>query len=75
MTEIKTALYQLFQEMKNRQKGIGQMQSYGGSQALNANKENNGIIAECKEKLLEIICLMVPTQTLKAGLNREKPLG
>lgn len=75
MTEIKTALYQLFQEMKNRQKGGGQVQSYTASQATNAYKENNGVVAECKENLLEIICLIVPTQTMKTGLNREKSMG
>jgi hypothetical protein len=74
MTEIKTALYQLFQEMKNRQRG-GQMQSFTASQATNADKENNGVVAECKENLLEIISHIVPTQTMKTGLNREKSLG
>jgi len=42
MLEVKTALSQLFQEMKNRQRQpLSQTQTYASSQATNREKEQN----------------------------------
>lgn len=74
MTELKTALLQLFQEIKNRHKTT-QLQTYTSSYVTNADKEHNSIISEFKEGLLEIISLLMPTQTMKTGVNRQKSMN
>jgi hypothetical protein len=60
--------------MKNRQKP-SHTQTYASSQVTKADKESNAIISECKEGLLEIISFLVPTQTMRMGVNREKSIG
>jgi hypothetical protein len=58
--------------MKNRQRqSHSQPQTIASSQAT---EREQGNVMECKEGLLEIISLVMPTQTLRTSVNREKTL-